>query len=122
MTRHSIIGLSLCLACLALGCREAGDPSSMNVVLRGDPATKALVARTLKEDPELAVPGTETKYSVTVVTPEAGVDYKILRVTRNPRVGYNIIVVDPTSGKERADLSAKLGDALRQRLRQQFKR
>lgn len=122
MTRHCIIGLSLCLACLALGCRERGDPSSMNVVLRGDPATKALVARILREDPELAVPGTETKYSITVVTPDAGVDYKILRVTPNRRVGYSIIVVDPDSGKERTDLSAKLGDALRQRLQQEFKR
>ncbi|HUT90201.1 MAG TPA: hypothetical protein VMY37_11935 [Thermoguttaceae bacterium] len=56
-----------------------------------------------------------------VVKPDPGANYKIVQVTPDPRVAYKIIVVDPTSGKELADLSRQLGNALREKIEKEQK-
>jgi hypothetical protein len=111
----------MCLVCLSFGCNESGDPKSLSIVLQADPATKARVEKILKENPELVVPGTQTRYSMIIVKPDSRVDYKIVQVAPDPSVDYKIIVVDPASGKELPKLSRQLGNALREKIKKQQK-
>lgn len=122
MKRSSLfVGFLVCLVLVVSGFNESGDSQSISVVLQGDPATRALVDKSLKENPQVVVPGTQTEYSIRVIKPDPTVDYKIVQVTPDPNIDYKIIIINPQSGKKLPDLSRKLGDALREKLQQKQK-
>jgi hypothetical protein len=103
------------------GFHESGDSQSFSIVFQGDPGTTAVHKQKFKENPKLAVPHTQSEYSIRVIKPNPGVDYQIVQVTPDPSVDYKIIIIDPQSGKKLPDLSRRLGDALREKLQQKLK-
>jgi hypothetical protein len=101
--------------------RKVLPQTSLPIVFEGDPATITQIETILKENPELVVPGMQTKFSMIVVKPDPGVDYKIVQVTPDPSVHYKITILDPSSGKEMTDLSRQFGHALREKIEKKQK-
>jgi len=89
----------------------------MPIALEGDATARAAVEQILRQHPELAIPGERTVYSMRVVEPDPGIDYKILRVAPDSTVHYRIRIIDPSTGDELPELSRQLGDALRSKVR-----
>ena len=122
MKRSSLSAVFLvCLVLVVSGFNESGDSQSISIVLQGDPGTTAALKEILKEKPQLAIPGTETEYSIRVIKPDPSVDYTVVQITPDPNIDYSIIIIDPQSGKRMPDLSRKLSDALREKLQQKKK-
>ena len=100
ITRYGLVGFAVCIVCLSFGCGRSGGSEPLGVVLRADPITAAMVEAVLKEDPEIVVPGTQTRYSLKIVKPAPGVDWTMLQVVPDDDVGYAIVFIDSTTGEE----------------------
>jgi hypothetical protein len=101
------------------GCVKDDSLQLVPIVIQGDPAITAQLEHSLKEVPNIVLPGTKAGYSIMLVDPDPDVDYKIAEVTPDPTIDYNIRIIDPKSGKEMDEKSRELGDALRERLMQE---
>ena len=115
--RYVAVGYAVCIVWLSFGCSSSGGPELLNVILRADPITSAKVEAVLKGDPEFVVPGTEIRYVLRVVRPDPGVEWTMLQVVPDDDIGYAIVFIDSTSGKELPDLSRQLGPVLREKLK-----
>ena len=109
-------GIIAYLVLVAGGCVKDDSLQLVPITIQGDPTITAQLGQSLKEIPNIVLPGTQTEYSIILLKPGPGVDYKIAQFTPDPTVEYKIAIIDPKSGKEIPDLSRELGDAIRERL------
>ena len=122
MKRSTLFGgFLVCLVLAVSGFNAYGNSQRIAIDFQGDPASRALLDRSLKRDPQIAVPRTQSEYSIRVIKPNPSLDYTIVQITPDPSIDYSIITIDPSPGRELAELSQKPGSALREKLRQKQK-
>jgi hypothetical protein len=117
-----LIGLLVCLAFILEECKVSdADQKTFSMVLHGDSKVANVHGKSLEDNPKVAIPGTQSNYSLMVIKPDPTIDYKIVGIIPDSDIDYKITIIDPESGKELGNLSRELGDALRKILRQRQK-
>ena len=122
MKRSTLFGgFLVCLVLAVSGLNAYGNSERISTVFQGGPASRALLDISSKKNPQIAVPGTQSEFSIRVIKPNPSVYYEIVQITPDPSIDYSIITINPGPGRELADLSQQPGSALREKLRQKQK-